>query len=424
MHNEPSYEGDAPVFWSDMMARWPSLPPRTRRHAAYRAGRHLHRLWRRKFDIVHMPLELSTFHWSGPIPDWHVPEECLSRKRHTQSHDAVRQTLLHWHANTGHLLSPRETALFLSGFLKREGLDRPVIRQLAHELDQESLERQALYPDREYALALRTETEAGPSPYRGHWAPDPNIAPAIIASEVDRAERACTERPLKQGPRITVFRTTLFGKDTLVKRYDVVTWPERIKNLFRTTRGRRAWAVAETFRTLRVPTPRPYGFLEIRMQRWPLRSYVFTAFANDAITARQWVCRYWRKADAEGKRAFRAALRNALLDLYRAGIYHADTKLANLMVRSAPDGMPTELLWIDLECVRFGVHPTEHRIIRNLVQLNGSARNAWVTESERREFLREMAAYYPFLSNPRVVEKIRRWTLERWHNELRTRCGP
>ena len=424
MHDQRLNAEGRPVFWSDMMARWHTLPPEVRRRAAQRAGMHLHTLWRNRVDLAHLPLALSCFICSDKDVRWEVPEDRLRHLRFRQSHDAVRRTLIRWHRAEGHALSRREAALFLNGFLKREGLERTAKRQFARELAMEGEQDGAARPAREYAHALRTEAESGHGPYRGWWAPDAGLPAAILASEVDRAERTHAGRPLKQGPRITVFRATLFGKDTLVKRYETGSLAERARYLLRTSRGRRAWAVGETFRVLSIPTPRAYGYLEVRMRRLPLRSYVFTAFETESDTARRWVCRHWRRADDSVKQAFRAALQNALLKLYRAHIYHADTKLANLMAHPMDGCAAPNLQWIDLECVRFGVRPSRHRVIRNLVQLNGSARNAWVTEEERVTFLKEMARWFPFLANPRVTEKIRRWTIARWKKELRTRCGP
>ncbi len=424
MHNEPTQGEAQPVFWADMMARWRTLPARTRWRVARRAGAHLHALWRNKVDIARLPLELTRFHWSGLEPRWVVTEDSIRRTRFVQSHDRICRTLIRWHRTTGHALTRKEAALFLGGFLKQEKLEKPTVRQLARELDADGVQHLALRPGKEYARALRMESDSAGGPYRGYWASDPGLPAALLAAETNRAERTMPHRPLKQGPRITVFRAPLYGKDTLVKRYDINSWPDRLRYLLRTSRGRRAWAVGETFRMLQIPTPRPLGYLEVRKRGLPLRSYVFTEFERESDTARRWICRHWRRSDDTVKRAFRAALQDMLNTLYRANIYHADTKLANLMARPADGSAVPDLMWIDLECVRFGVRATEHRMIRNLVQMNGSVRNAWMTETERLVFLREMAETYPFLMDPRNIDKMRRWTVARWHKELRTRCGP
>lgn len=424
MHTEQPHTQSDTMFWADMMSRWRTLPPRIRRRMARRAGEQIHGLWRDHVNIAHVPLELTRFLWTGAEPKWIIGEDAMRRMRVMLSHERVRRTLMEWHRATGHALTRMEAALFLNGFLKAEGLEKAVILQFARELEGDGYDQDAQQPTREYARALRTESESSGGPYRGYWAPEPGLSPALLSSETDRAERVATGRPLKKGPRITVFRAFMFGHDTLVKRYDFCSWPERLKYLFRISRGRRAWAVAETFRTLGIPSPHPLGYLEVRKGGLPVRSYVFTAFEAESVNARRWVCCYWRKADKTAKRAFRQALQQALIRLYQARIYHADTKLANLMARPAAGRTVPDLLWIDLECVRFNVSPTAHRIVRNLVQMNGSARNAWVTEDERLEFLREMADHYPFLMQLKNIEKIRRWTLARWHKELRTRCGP
>jgi hypothetical protein len=100
------------------------------------------------------------------------------------------------------------------------------------------------------------------------------------------------------------------------------------------------------------------------------------------------------------------------LQLYRNRIYHGDTKSANILLRSPDKPDRRAFFWIDLECVKFGVLPTRRQIIRNLVQLNGSL-GSKVLEEDRMAFLHDMSQFYPWLAQPGVAKKIRRWTRRR-----------
>ena len=424
MKHEPTDGTDNLILWTDMMNQWPTLSKRTRRRAARRAGIALHDLWRRRFDLQSFTFELTAFEWRDGELHWRPEKGARHKRRFSTPHASLPSLMADWHATRATPLSPMEIALILGAFLSAEGLDRPTMKQIAATLATGASVGSQLDPPTEYQRALATKAPPAGGVYRGHWAPDPRIRAALIATETDAAEREFAETPIKRSRRITVFRAGLFGRDSLVKRYESNGLAKRCRDFFRPTPARRAWATGQTLQALGISTPSPYGYLEIKHRISIPRSYLFTAFEKDALNARQWVQRYYRKSDPDAQRRFRRLLQDALLDLYRADIYHADTKLSNVLVHMREDGTVDRLLWIDLECVRFGARPTPYRVIRNLVQINGSVRNAWMTEEERLTFLREMAHDLPFLLHPRSIRKIRRRTVQRWKKELRTRCGP
>jgi hypothetical protein len=111
-----------------------------------------------------------------------------------------------------------------------------------------------------------------------------------------------------------------------------------------------------------------------------------------------------------------------LLTLYQYGIYHRDTKTANMLLHDPTNNSRRTFLWIDLECVQTGVIPTRHRIIRNLVQLNGSL-GEQVSTADRYAFLRDLSQIYPWLNTPASINKIRRWTERRLWKERILGCG-
>ena len=218
-----------------------------------------------------------------------------------------------------------------------------------------------------------------------------------------------------------MFRAHLLGRDALIKRYDLIDIGDRLKYLFRVSRARRAWAAAKTLTDLGIPTPEPLGFLEIRSGPFVARSYFITAFMSDARSARKWIKPWLSTKPPEFRERFRKEILNLLLDLYRNGIYHGDTKSANMLLRSPEEPDRRAFFWIDLECVKFGVQPTRRQIVRNLVQLNGSL-GSKVSEEDRMAFLHDMSQFYPWLARPGVAEKIRAWTRRRllkqkhgWH---------
>ena len=252
--------------------------------------------------------------------------------------------------------------------------------------------------------------------HRGTWKSDSSISIAELTNAIDQAEKAPGIEVIKSENKIRVLRAHLLGHDALIKRYDLIDIGDRLKYLFRVSRARRAWAAANTLTHLGIPTPEPLGFLEIRSGPFVARSYFITAFLSDARSARKWIRPWLSTKPPEFRERFRTEILNLLLDLYRNGIYHGDTKSANMLLRSPEEPDRRAFFWIDLECVKFGVRPTRRQIVRNLVQLNGSL-GSKVSEEDRLAFLHDMSQFYPWLARPGIVKKIRAWTRRRLLNQ-------
>ncbi len=255
----------------------------------------------------------------------------------------------------------------------------------------------------------------------GRWPTRPDLSPDALARAIADAEKTPV-RVIKSAAHGRVLRAQLLGRDALIKRYDLPRLADRLKYLLRPSRARRAWAAAQTFIRLGIPTPEPLGFLEIYSGPVPARSYFITAFMPETVSAGPWMRSRMPRQPPELRAAVRKDLLELLLALYRKEIYHADTKTPNLLVLAPEDSARRRFFWIDLECVRFGVRPTRHQVIRNLVQLNGSLRGR-TSDEERMEFLRDMARAYPWVIEPQVVAEIRDWTHRRLLHEVRSRCG-
>ncbi len=246
---------------------------------------------------------------------------------------------------------------------------------------------------------------------------------AVAAAEMLAAVQPGSGCRIKHGPRISVFRVQMGGVDVLVKQYRHRDWISRLRSAFRPSRARRAWAAAQTFLALGQPTPEPLGFLETGSRLLPSTSYFLCAFLSDTIPARRWIKNRYHLLPDDVRASFRGHLLDTLLALYRTGLYHADTKASNLLVRAPDDPLQRTFYWIDLESARCGVRLSRRKILRNLVQLNGSLGRR-VSEEDRFAFLHELARTFPWLARPAVAERIRRWTRRRLEYERDARCGP
>ena len=215
-----------------------------------------------------------------------------------------------------------------------------------------------------------------------------------------------------------VFRADLLGEDTVIKTYDQQGARQRLPYRWRTSRGRRAWAVAEAFGQLGIATPQPLGWVE-----WPGRSMYIARWFGAGKPARRWIKARLHQRDPSFRDAISRELLEVLLTLYDHRIYHADTKTSNLLLSCPEDPGRRAWAWIDLECVRFNRKPTRRRLLRNLVQLNGSI-GSKLPDADRLAFLEALARHYPVLDNPTLPDMLRNWTRERLQRELDGECGP
>lgn len=418
---------DTQIFWPDMLLRWHELPRAVQFRTAYRIGRTLHTLWQSGVILQDLPLELTVFIPGRGCWHWQVPMPICPRGGRILSIEALRRCLRDWHGHLGHPLSNPAGELLLRGLLRPEGLDRDSIRLIARECAVERCAHVKDRPGRLYRQALRMRLGEKEGIYQGYWACDARLSPALLATAVAQVERDERAPLLKSTPKTKLRRAPLLGREVMIKQFDLPTWRHRLQAVFRYSRGRRAWAAGKAMADLDIPTPTPLGYLEIRGRWFPIRSYVFTEFQADAFDLRAWL-KLHRTAISPAHRTWaEAQIEDRLLRLYAARIYHSDTKLSNLLALPAaqPDEQPwSELMWIDLESIRFNRRPTRYRVIRNLVQLNGSIRDRWMARRDRIQFLMRMARHFPWLNSSRTIQHITRWTQRRWRRERDKLCGP
>lgn len=415
--------GATPVFWQDLSSRWSTFPRRTRlNHLKSAAGR-VRSLWQGSMDITALPLDLLLYQpESGSAA---FPEHLLTRLPKPLSVARLLEKLADWHADARLTLAPSEGRFFLRHLLADESIDPGCLRNAAAEIDDMADTQAQIRAFKLYRSALggqRTAFSRWRQSMRGFWATDPRIKAADLHEAIQRAEADPATQIVKDGARIQVLRANLFGHDALIKRYDLVPLGDRLKYIFRPSRARRAWAAAQALVRLRLPTPEPLGCLEIFRSGIPVRSYYICAFLTDAAAARTWIEPNFVDQPEALRTDFRKHLLRTLLALYRHGVYHADTKTTNMLLSNPMDPARRAFFWIDLECVRFGIVPGRHQLVRNLVQVNGSL-GLKVSDHDRLRFLHDLARHYPWVTHKDVIRKICDWTRRRLDNERRRQCG-
>jgi hypothetical protein len=409
--------------WARLARAWPDLSPDERRTCLNAAADALHDAWEEGWLPGRIPLHLLAFERSNGTLRARFPDFAVERSLRATPMN-VLDLLADWRAQTDDVVSPREALHFLRVYFRKEHADGAALRHAAESIIALARRHARIEAAVLYRAALRDPVRrASGGILRGHWAADPRMGPEELRAQIEAAESCTDAAVLKDSGHIRVVRAPLLGQDALIKRYDIVSWRDRIKYQVRPSRARRAWAAAKCLLRLGIRTPELLGYLEIYSGRVPARSYIVTRFMPDAMNAYLWIKRNWRRHDQPWRDAFRRDLLGEYLQLYRKGIYHSDTKLPNVMIEAPEDAALRKFYWIDLEGVLAGVTPTRHQVVRNLVQLNGSLRN-WVSEEDRLAFLSEFAQTYPWANSPRVIERVRRWSRRRLLNELHRHVGP
>lgn len=176
-----------------------------------------------------------------------------------------------------------------------------------------------------------------------------------------------------------------------VKRYNVHAWRVLFGSFGRPSPARRAFAAAAALAERGFAVPRVVAAVEYRRIGLCMRSFFVTRAVTDAVTAdvrwTQLTSGGPDRAPWRARRALARALGTLFRDLHARGVYHADLKDVNILVRG--DAEAPELVLLDLERVTVGPTPSTRRRTKNLVQLERTLGRL----ASRTDRLRILAAY-------------------------------
>jgi tRNA A-37 threonylcarbamoyl transferase component Bud32 len=186
------------------------------------------------------------------------------------------------------------------------------------------------------------------------------------------------EMPTPSGPRAVI-----------LKRVNVRSALEPLKNLFRSSAVRRSWLQGHVLCERWLPTPRPLAmFHHVRAGIFPAEGYLLTEKVPDAIGLPEAVreCR-----DRGTLRAWGERLARVVRAVHDRGVSHRDLKAPNVMLQNAvTDPASATPVLIDLVGVRASADAVPFaRRAKELARLNASFLAVpHVTRTERLRFLR------------------------------------
>ncbi len=186
------------------------------------------------------------------------------------------------------------------------------------------------------------------------------------------------EMPTPDGPRTVI-----------LKRVNVRSAAEPLKNLFRASAVRRSWLHGHGLCERWLPTPRPLAmFHRHRAGLFPAEGYLLTEKVTDAVGLPEAVkaCR-----DTAVLRAWAERLARVVRTMHDRGVSHRDLKAPNVMLaNAATDPANATPVLIDLVGVRASASAVPFaRRAKELARLNASFLAVpHVTRTERLRFLR------------------------------------
>lgn len=168
-------------------------------------------------------------------------------------------------------------------------------------------------------------------------------------AEAIRTFDQATARVLKRDNGTAVYRATLCGRDVVLKEWELRTLDDRLKALFRASRGHRHWRGAERLEDMGLPTARCFVLATQYGEDSPRQWLVMEALNGKSVLEHM--------ADGDltlpEERALAAALARMSTTLIANGCWNRDGKPSNLIV-TAVDGTGARVAIIDCVAVRRG----------------------------------------------------------------------
>jgi tRNA A-37 threonylcarbamoyl transferase component Bud32 len=217
----------------------------------------------------------------------------------------------------------------------------------------------------------------------------PDDAVAIVDGDVCRDEKRYTRRQSSEMAK--VWTTTAHYRDKTISVYiklhlqrSVVDF---VKHLFRAGRGRRAFAASLMLRRNGLDCPEPLALLEKRLGPFCAESILVTEGIPDCVQLYTHLQRLATEGTARAeieKRTIIRQLGEYAGKMHRAGIFHGDLRLGNIMLQN--DNGRWRFYLIDNERTRQVPVLPGRLVIKNLVQLNMF--RVGVSNTDRMRFLK------------------------------------
>ncbi len=160
-----------------------------------------------------------------------------------------------------------------------------------------------------------------------------------------------------------------------------------VKSALVASRARKSWVAGHKLLVRGIATPLPLALVERKCGPFIYESFLITEWLADAVPLNDYVLNQHGRWEAhETRRRFIQALAETVRALHEKGIYHADLKSTNILVR-AEGAAAWRFYFIDLERVRCKRRLRFRERANNLAQINASVARC-MSVKDRLQFFR------------------------------------
>jgi tRNA A-37 threonylcarbamoyl transferase component Bud32 len=128
-----------------------------------------------------------------------------------------------------------------------------------------------------------------------------------------------------------------------------LTGKSKVLSLFRESRARRVWWMADQLRSCGCEVPRPVLLIEVRCAGILRESYLATEWLMGRISLADWYRSQGQSGGSEVEEKILGCVRTAA-DFHRHGAIHGDLKWSNFLLPAEGGG---EVVLVDLDAARF-----------------------------------------------------------------------
>jgi tRNA A-37 threonylcarbamoyl transferase component Bud32 len=207
-------------------------------------------------------------------------------------------------------------------------------------------------------------------------------------------ERENPSSLIKHAPEVAISILEDRERRVCVKQFRYRGFWSRFKNLFRRSKGFRAWVGGNGLRARGVDCLVPLALIERRDWFGPLESFLIMEVSENGGELDRYLLKGFD--DFEQKRLFIKAFSYWLGRLHQMNLYHRDMKTCNVSV------LEKEKTWsfrfLDLEDIRLDERVDENKVYRNFLQLNTSTPKI-ISRTDRLRFFRGYTDLHPIIKN-------------------------
>lgn len=208
---------------------------------------------------------------------------------------------------------------------------------------------------------------------------------------------------LKKTTKETVAMITSFhnGKElkVLVKESCFPSWLSALRYTFSKSRAKKYWIASRGLKVRGLETPGALAFIEQKKLGMPRQNILLIEFIDQALELNDYVLKYFKKIlsqeELHKKEQFLREFAQKMRELHDKGIYHADLKSNNILVKEK-GGDGWTFYFIDLDRVVFKHSLSFRQRSKNLAQINASIADC-ITPADRLKFFRTYARGTPVM---------------------------